>query len=97
MSIIAKQIRTVLFQGRFYGDLQIQGTTKNAGTPNTPVRRRVRLHDQSTGLPIREVWSDAATGAYSFDLVSPGTYYVTSFDYTGEFNGVIQTDVTLPP
>ena len=75
------------------GRYRITGTTKNTGTPNTPVRRRVRLHDQSTGRVIREAWSDAATGAYSFDLIRTGVFYVTSFDHTGQFSGVIETDV----
>ena len=96
MAVIAyQQIPPILLGDS--GPSPIEGTTKNAGTPNTPVRRRVRLHDQPSGRPIREVWSDATTGAYSFDNIRAGTFYVTSFDYTGEFNGVIQTDVTLPP
>jgi hypothetical protein len=79
------------------GDLIISGTTKNTGTPETPVRRRVRLHDQPTGRLLREVWSDATTGAYSFDNIRQGTYYITAFDHTGSFSGVIETDVTPEP
>lgn len=73
------------------------GTTKNTGTPATPVRRRVRLHDQPTGRVVREMWSAAATGQYQFAGLRAGTYYVTSFDNTGEFNGEIMTDVVIPP
>lgn len=72
------------------------GTTKNTGTPNAPVRRRVRLHDQATGRLLRETWSDAETGAYQFANLPAGTYYVTSFDHTGTYNGEIMTDVVLP-
>lgn len=72
------------------------GTTKKTGTPNVLVRRRVRLHDQPTGRLLREVWSDAATGAYQFTSLPAGTYYVTAFDHTGEYNGEIMTDVVLP-
>jgi len=76
---------------------RITGTTKNTGTPETPVRRRVRLHDQPTGRPLRELWSDATTGAYSFDNIRSGTYYITAFDHTGSYGGVIETDVTPEP
>ena len=73
------------------GLLQITGTTKN--TPATPVSRRVRLHDQRTGRVVREVWSDAA-GVYSFTGIRSGLYYITGFDHTGLYGGVIETDVT---
>jgi hypothetical protein len=79
---------------RFAGTHQITGTTKN--TPATPVSRRVRLHDQRTGDPVREVWSDAA-GVYSFTHIRAGLYYITGFDHTGLYGGVIETDVTPEP
>ena len=92
------------FAGAFFrndredaGVYRITGTTKNTGTPEIPVRRRVRLHDQPTGRVIREVWSDAATGAYSFDGIRMGVFYVTAFDHTGQFSGVIETEVTPEP
>ena len=72
------------------------GSTANVGVPNAPVRRRVRLHDQATGGLLREMWSDATTGAYQFTGLPAGTYYVTAFDHTGEYNGEIMTDVVLP-
>lgn len=73
------------------------GTTKNVGTPsNTPVSRRVRLHDQASGRVVREMWSDPTTGAYQFNGLRAGTYYVAAFDHTGEYNGEIVTDVVLP-
>lgn len=80
-----------------FGDYRITGTTKNTGTPEEPVRRRVRLHDQATGAVLREVWSDATTGAYDFDRIRMGVFYVTAFDHTGQFSGVIETDVTPEP
>lgn len=76
------------------GPLQITGTTKNTGTPNTPVRRRVRLHEQSSGRIVRETWSDETTGTYSFTNLRLTRYYVTAFDFTGQFGGVIETDIT---
>ena len=75
------------------GPLQITGTTKNTGTPPTPVRRRVRLHEQSSGRIVRETWSDATTGAYSFTGLRLTAYYVVGFDHTGQYSGVIETDV----
>jgi hypothetical protein len=72
---------------------QITGTTKNTGTPPTPVRRRVRLHEQSSGRIVRETWSDATTGAYSFSGLRVTRYYIVGFDHTGLYSGVIETDV----
>lgn len=79
------------------GDQRVVGTTSNTGTPNTPVRRRVRLHEQRTGRPVREAWSDAATGAYAFLNVRANTYYVMAFDHTGTYGGVIETDIVSEP
>lgn len=73
------------------------GSTKNTGTPDDmPVRRRVRLHDQPTGRPLREVWSDADTGAYVFTGIRAGVYFVMSTDHTGVYNGEITTDIVVP-
>lgn len=92
------------FAGAFFrndredaGVYSVTGTTKNTGTPEIPVRRRVRLHDQPSGRVVREVWSDAATGAYSFGGIRMGVFYVTAFDHTGQFSGVVETDVTPEP
>jgi hypothetical protein len=92
------------FAGAFFrndredsGVYRITGTTKNTGAPQLPVRRRVRLHDQPSGRVVREVWSDAATGAYSFDGIRMGVYYATAFDHTGIYNGVIATSVIPTP
>lgn len=79
------------------GPYSISGTTKvEAGAVDTPVRRRVRLHDQPTGRILREVWSDAATGAWTFEAVRAGIYFVPTFDYTGVYNGEITTDIVVP-
>lgn len=94
----------IIFTGAYFrvdredaGVYRITGSTKNTGTPELPVRRRVRLHDQPSGRVVREVWSDATTGAYTFDRIRMGTFYVTAFDHTGQFSGVIETDVTPEP
>jgi hypothetical protein len=72
----------------------ITGTAKNIATPtNTPVFRRIRLHEQSSGRFVRENWSDATTGAYSFSGLRVTRYYIVGFDHTGLYSGVIETDV----
>ena len=77
------------------GSYRITGTTKNKATPSDlPVARRVRLHEQISGRLVRETWSDATTGAYTFAGLRQTLYYVTAFDHTGTYGGVIETDVT---
>jgi hypothetical protein len=72
----------------FGGVGQVVGTVKN--TPATPVRRRVLLIEESTRAVIRETWSEAATGAYSFGRVSTyTTYTVVSYDHTQAFRAVV--------
>lgn len=73
------------------------GTVKKTGMPDQPVRRRVRLVEQRTGVLIRETWSDAQTGAYLFDRIAPGLYVVYAIDHTGEYGGVIETDIVAEP
>lgn len=75
------------------GTLSVSGTVLIEGTPQTPVRRRVRLHDHRTGRLVRETWSDAVTGAYAFTGIRPGTFYVVSHDFTLNFNAVIRDRV----
>ena len=79
------------------GALRITGTTRNTGTPTAPVARRVRLHDQLTGRVITDTWSNPTTGAYAFNNIRTGIFYVTAFDHTGQFGGVIETDITPEP
>lgn len=69
----------------------ITGTVKEKTTPvNTPLHRRVQLIDQRKSIPLQEVWSDAATGIYSFtglDVTIP--YTVIAFDYNNLYRAVI--------
>lgn len=72
----------------FGGVGQVVGTVKN--TPATPVRRRVLLIEEATRAVIRETWSEAATGAYSFGRVAMNTTYtVVSYDHTQAFRAVV--------
>ena len=47
----------------------VYGTTAVKGTPNAPLRARVRLIRERDGRVYRETWSDAITGAWRFDNV----------------------------
>jgi hypothetical protein len=72
------------------------GTTTLLTIDGTPVRRRVRLHDQPTGRIVREMWSDAVTGQWRFENIRAGRFYVVAFDHTGLYNGVVVSDLNLP-
>ncbi|RYE43848.1 MAG: LamG domain-containing protein [Hyphomicrobiales bacterium] len=52
---------------QFGGPGRIWGTTKTKGTSaNVPTKARVVLLHQRSKLPVRETWSDPATGAFEF-------------------------------
>lgn len=70
---------------------KVAGTVKvKQGAINKPIRRRVRLVRESDGMVVRETWSDAVTGAYSFEgLNTSYQYTVVSYDYTRDFRAVI--------
>lgn len=76
------------------GHGRVIGTTKNVGTPDYPVARRVRLLRKRDGVLAREVWSDAA-GNYLFDKVRHDREYVVmAHDHTGLYNAVVADTVT---
>lgn len=76
------------------GDGEVVGTTKNAGTPNYPVSRRVRLVRKRDGVLARETWSNA-NGDYAFRSIRRGDdYVVLSHDHTGLYNAVISDSVS---
>jgi len=61
---------------------RIDGFVEEKGTPNAPLRRKVRLHRDLDGMMVRETWSDAATGAYEFTDINPAyTYTAIAYDY----------------
>lgn len=79
------------------GTGRIYGTVKRDAVPDVPVYRRVRLH-RMDGLPIREAWSDAVTGEYTFnDLSLRYKYYVVAFDHTHDKRAVIADNLTPEP
>lgn len=79
----------------FGGPGRIAGTTRiNAEPVGLPVSRRVRLHSQQDGRVLGLMWS-GPDGAYSFDRLRMDLkYYVVTFDHTGAYGGVIETDIT---
>lgn len=81
------------------GTYRLEGTVKEKALPvNAPLHRRVRLHEQASGRLLRETWSDATTGAYSFDYIRGDVlYYVIAFDYTGAYRGVVADAQTALP
>ena len=78
----------------FGGVGQVVGTNKN--TPATPLRRRVLLIEEATRAVIRETWSEAATGAYTFGRIAMNTTYtVVVFAHSQELPGIV-ADRVIP-
>lgn len=88
----ATPVRDIYTAGRG----QIVATVKEDGTPtDTPVRRKVRLFRDRDGLFVRETWSNATTGAYSFTEIDENeTYSVVSYDHNDNFRAVIADRIT---
>ena len=79
----------------FGGRCAVVGVTKIKGSPNAPFRCRVRLLRDRDALLVREVWSDAITGAFVFEGVSEDyTYTAYAQDHTGNFRAVITDRIT---
>ena len=73
----------------------IPGTVEEKATPNIPLRRRVRLHRDVDGMMVRETWSDAVTGAYTFTDINPAyTYHAIAFDYARNYRAVVADNLT---
>lgn len=84
--------RDVEFGGRGV----VSGTVKRDADPvDLPMRRRVRLFDERSGLLVREAWSEAATGAYSFaGLDATRTYTAVAYDHDRAYRAVIADNMT---
>lgn len=68
----------------------ISGTVKIDAVTDIPVRRRVRLVRDRDGAVVRETWSDAATGAYTFTGIDERERYsAISYDHTHDMRAVI--------
>lgn len=81
----------VSIDGEDGGWHRIAGTVKEKGTPeNTPLARKVQLYHQTSGRLVRETWSAASDGSYSFTELRGGQpYFVVAFDHTGTYRAVI--------
>ena len=78
------------------GNGRLKGTVEVDSSPDYPVWRRVRLFDKRDNRLVREVWSDPATGAYSFDYINAARQYVViSYDHTGVYNAEV-LDALVP-
>ncbi len=77
------------------GQHRVAGDVAITGTPDVPVRRRVRLFDKASGALMREAWSATADGAYSFDHIRSGEAIVLAEDHTDVFNAVV-SDAVMP-
>ena len=73
----------------------VTGTVEEKAIPNLPLRRKVRLHRDVDGLMVRETWSHATTGAYTFTDINPAyTYHAIAFDYARNYRAVIADNLT---
>lgn len=91
----ATQMPVTFYDAENGGRGRLVGTVKVAGTPNTAVQRRVRLHRDRDGLLIREQWSDPVTGIYSFtDIDMTKTYTIIAYDHTFAYRAVLADNVT---
>lgn len=88
----------MLYDAVWGGAGRVSGTTKVKGTPNYAVRRKVRLHRDVDGMLVREQWSNATSGAYSFDSIdATKKYTVITYDYEHNFRAVIADNITPDP
>lgn len=73
----------------------ITGAVKIDTTPvDIPLRRRVRLHREVDGMLVRETWSDAVTGAYTFADINPAyTYTAIAYDYAHDYRAVVADNI----
>jgi hypothetical protein len=84
----------MLLRALIGGDGRIVGTVSIKGTPNVPVRRRVRLHREVDGVCVGERWSDAVTGAYEFfGFDRTITYTVLAYDGPRVFKATVADGV----
>lgn len=89
-----------------YGDRagRLYGSTKVAGAPETPVRRRVQVVEArenahghvfpTDGMRSTWVWADEA-GNWEVRLLDPAKkYHAIAYDHTGQYDPVIKMNLT---
>lgn len=75
---------------------RITATVKEKSSPaNLPLRRKVWLMRERDAQVVRETWSDAITGSYTFDNIDEAqTYSVLAFDHLRNYRAVIADNLT---
>lgn len=83
----------------FSGTGRISATVKKrVDRVDVPVRRHVYLFDEATHILVRDTWSDAATGAYTFDQIDPTRHWlVLADDWRQEYRAVAADRLTAEP
>jgi len=91
--------QAILRNHYYAGTHRIVGTVKEKGVPqDVPVSRRVLLFDERANVVVRETWSDAVTGAYTFDSLNPDIrYLVIAYDHRHDYRAVIADNLTAEP
>lgn len=80
------------------GNGWLYGTAKIKGTPNYPVRRKVRVHRDLDGVVVHEQWSDATTGAWQVTGIDPAQRYTAiEYDYTHVYRAAIADNLSPEP
>lgn len=87
--------------GSLFGPYRIASTVmvdvNGDGTGDVFLKRRVWLFSEESMTYVRAAWSDAATGAYSFDYLpslSVGKYTVLAYDYQRNYRAVVADNLT---
>lgn len=82
----------------FGGTYRIVGTVRRQADPvNLPLRRRVRLLNEKGTATVRETWSDATTGEFSFENVAAGLYVVMTYDHLNQYRALAADQVWSVP
>ena len=79
------------------GPYHISGFVTIAGSPDTPVRRRVSCFAKDSRRLVREIWSDAATGAYEIRGVRGQLYILMAEDYLAIYDAAAHDFITPAP
>lgn len=87
--------------GSLFGPYRIASTVmadvNGDGTGDVFLKRKVWLFSEESMTYVRAAWSDAITGAYSFDYLpalSFGKYTVLAYDYQRNYRAVVADNLT---
>jgi hypothetical protein len=96
-ALLPFSVQNVALHGRLYG------TTKEAGTPDAPVRRRVQVIEAvsnahghifpNSNSSVTWAWADDA-GNWEVRNLDPNLkYHVIAYDHTGQYDPVIKMNL----